>query len=124
MKKIIFTAALVALSNITTVPSAYAEWSGWRLLGSQQNVDLWWRSNERKDGGTDVQFRAANGNDRKAYVTILNKVFSCKDGSKETRSDEAFGNIDAGDAKGLVADAGLCQFRGGVDQVNVDLQVE
>ncbi len=102
-----------------------ADWTEWTYLETQQGIKIEVKTKDHGPGGTDIRFRCTNQVYNKLSVELEDKVYSCRDGSTDSGSDEecGSGSHDPGEVASTTADTAKCEGHGGVGKVTVKLAV-
>jgi len=102
-----------------------ADWSSYKtLVIYNKGVTLYYKYNHKKNC-TDIKFKAENKSASRVWPSVVNKVYTCKDGSRESGSDESVGstNLKPFKSSSTQPDYCRCKNKGGLSNVRATLEV-
>lgn len=115
---------LLSLCMMTPSSVQSAEWSSWITLGTKNSVRLSYQYRHKKKC-TDVRYKAKNLGATKVQASVVNKVYSCATGGVDKRGSETIGfPMKKNETSGTIPDSCVCDGKGGVSGVKVDLSVK
>ena len=119
MKRIILSCTVAALLLPHTL-LADDGWTAWDYGFEIRGVEFAVKFKEKQDG-TDARFACFNNTNVTIYDCTItgpndssNKVYTCRNGTQETRSAEHIGIVDPGKGSQTVPDYNVCRGNGGV----------
>jgi hypothetical protein len=74
---------------------------------------------------SNALWKAENNSSSRVWVTVVNKVFTCKNGANESQPDSQIGPdyLNPGDMWTSQVDTCVCDGKGGIDLVSASLNI-
>lgn len=121
MRKVIIGIMLSTLF----LTSLNADWSSYNTLVKNKGVTLYYKYNHRKNC-TDIKFKAENNSSSRVWPSVINKEYRCKNGSRDSGSDESVGstNLKPYKSSSTQPDYCVCKNKGGLINVKATLKVQ